>query len=149
MSSSPFIVWLAILFDFCYIDTSTNHVEKTRTILSVLYNYIDCECLCRYKTLYNYSLLMRSMLYYFFKHWKNVGYNCFISFLYYYYLNSKILSFWNFFEILNIQISLFIFFNFEIFWIFLNFLKFWIILKLAGIFECESIWGNMRFTILL
>ena len=136
------------MIDFCSIDPSTNHVEKTRTILSVLYNYIDFECLCRYKTLCNYSLLMRSMLYNFFKHWKKVGYNWLIIFQYYY-LNSKILLFWNFWKFWTFKFLYFFFLNFEIFWNFLNFLKFWIILKLAGIFECESIWGNMRFTILL
>ena len=31
----------------------------------------------------------------------------------------------------------------------MDFLKFWKILKLAGIFECEIILGNMRLTILL
>jgi hypothetical protein len=113
-------VWLTILIDFCSIDPSTNHVEKTRTILSVLYNYIDFECLCRYKTLCNYSLLMRSMLYNFFKHWKKVGYNWLIIFQYYY-LNSKILLFWNFWKFWTFKFLYFFFLILKYFEILNNF----------------------------
>jgi hypothetical protein len=67
------------------------------------------------------------------------GYYCFIIFL-----NTGkkqailVLSFF------NIIITFFVFFFILEFW---NFLKFWKILKLARIFKCESILGNMRFTL--